>query len=100
MKDRLVIISPEAKDDLLALYTWIAAAADPKTALGYIERIETFCHGMRIASERGPRRDDIRPDLLIVTFERRVTIAFTLNDASIVILRIFYAGRSWEELIE
>lgn len=66
VKDRLVIISPEAKDDLLALYTWIAAAADPKTALGYIERIETFCHGMRIASERGTRRDDIRPDLLIV----------------------------------
>lgn len=84
----------------MALYDWITAAAHPKTALGYIERIETFCYGMRIASERGTRRDDIRPDLRIVTFERRVTIAFTVDEASVVILRLFYAGRNWEELIE
>ena len=100
MKERSVTLSPEAKDDLLALYDWIAAAAQPNTALGYIERIEAFCHGMRIASERGTKRDDIRPNLRIVTFERRVTIAFTVNETTVVILRLFYAGRNWEELIE
>ena len=99
MKERAVIISPEAKADLLALYDWIAAAARPVTALGYIERIEAFCQGMRIASERGTRRDDIRPNLRIVTFERRVTVAFTVDDVSVVILRLFYGGRNWEELI-
>ena len=95
MKERVVIISPEAKADLMALYDWIAAAARPETALGYIERIETFWQGMRIASERGTRRDDIRPNLRIVTFERRVTV----DDVSVVILRLFYGGRNWEELI-
>ena len=100
MKERSVTLSPEAKGDLVALYDCIAAAAHPNTALAYIERIETFCHGMRIASERGTRRDDIRPDLRIVTFERRVTVAFTVDETSVVILRLFYAGRNWEELIE
>ena len=99
MKERAVIIAPEAKADLLALYDWIAAATHPQTALGYIERIETFCHGMRIASERGTRRDDMRPNLRIVTFERRVTVAFTVDNGSLVILRLFYGGRNWEELI-
>ena len=55
---------------------------------------------MNIASERGTRRYDIRPDLRIVTFDRRVTIAFTVDETSVVILRLFYAGRNWEELIE
>jgi toxin ParE1/3/4 len=98
VKGRAVILSPEAREDLIALYDWIAAAAHPQTALGYIERIETYCQGMRIGSERGTRRDDIRPGLRIVTFERRVTIAFTVDPARVVILRLFYAGRNWEDL--
>ena len=98
MKERAVIFSPEARDDLAALYGWIAAAAHPQTALDYIERIEIYCHGMSIGSERGTRRDDIRPGLRIVTFERRVTIAFTVGAARVTILRLFYAGRNWEDL--
>ena len=43
MKKQIVTLSPEANADLMALYNWIAAAAHPKTALGYIERIESFC---------------------------------------------------------
>ena len=100
MKKRIVTLSPEANADLMALYNWIASEAHPKTALGYIERIESFCQGMSITSERGTRRDDIRPDLRIVTFERRVTVAFTVDTTSVTILRLFYAGRNWEELIE
>lgn len=100
MKERLVQFSPEARDDLLALYDWIAAAAHPDTALSYIERIEAYCRGFDVASERGHRRDDIRPGLRIVGFERRVTIAFTVEKTRVVILRIFYGGRNWEGMFE
>jgi toxin ParE1/3/4 len=96
VKERLVEFSPEARDDLLALYDWIAAAAHPDTALSYVERIEACCRGFGVASERGHRRDDIRPGLRIVGFERRVTIAFTAEETRVVILRIFYGGRNWE----
>jgi toxin ParE1/3/4 len=99
VRERTVILSPEARDDLIALYDWIAAAAHPATALGYTQRIEAFLGGLRVASERGFRRDDIRPGLRIVGFERRVTVAFTVDPARVVILRIFYAGRNWEEVM-
>ena len=32
-----------------------------------------------------------------VGFERRITVAFTVTDDSVVILRLFYGGRDWEE---
>jgi toxin ParE1/3/4 len=61
LKRRLVVFAPEARDDLVQLYDWIADAADPSTAMAYIERIEAFCGGLDLASERGHVRDDIRP---------------------------------------
>ena len=100
MKELPVIISPEARADLFALYDWIADAAAPSVALGYVERIERFCERLAVASKRGHRRDDIRPGLRIVGFERRVTVAFTVEAERVVILRLFYGGRNWEELIE
>lgn len=100
MKEQKVVFSPEARDDLFAIYDWIARAAHPDTALSYIARIETYCLGFSVASERGHLQDDIRPGLRIVGFERRVTIAFTVEDARVVILRLFYSGRNWEKLIE
>jgi toxin ParE1/3/4 len=99
VKERTVVLAPEARDDFIALYDWIAVAAHPRTALSSIERIEAFLQGMRFASERGTGRDDIRPGLRIVSFERRVTVAFTVDAASVVVLRIFYAGRNWEEVL-
>ena len=55
---------------------------------------------MRHASERGHKRDDIRPGLRIAGFQRRVTIAFTVTETRVTILRLFYGGRNWEPLIE
>lgn len=99
MKQYRVIFAPEARDDLFALYDWITAAASPDTALSYIERIETYCLGFTHAAERGTRRDDIRQGMRVVGFERRVTIAFSIKEERVTILRIFYGGRDWEEIM-
>lgn len=96
MKRRAVIIAPEAEADLTGLYDWIANAASPSVALGYVERIERHLGSFDVAAERGIRRDDIRPGLRIVGFERRVTIAFTVEPERVTILRIMYGGRDWE----
>lgn len=95
MKSRQVTFAPEARDDIFSLYEWIATAATPSTALSYIERIETFCQGFAHAAERGSRRDDVRPGLRVVGFERRVTIAFSVDADRVTILRVFYGGRNW-----
>lgn len=99
MKQYQAIFAPEARDDLFEVYDWIAAVASPDTALSYIERIETYCLSFTHVAERGKRRDDVRPGMRIVGFERRVTIAFSIKDDRVTILRIFYGGRNWEEIM-
>lgn len=96
MKERVVDFAPEAMEDLGNLYDRIADAAGVDTAIGYVDRLETFCRGMAVAAERGQRREDIRSGLRIVGFERRITIAFTVAETRVTILRLFYAGRNWE----
>lgn len=91
-----VVFTPEAKDDLLDLYDYIADHSSPKRALGYILRIEKTCQSLTTLPERGTRRDDLRPGLRVMGFERRVLIAFRVSADSVAILRILYGGRSIE----
>lgn len=93
MKTREVVFSPEAEADLLSIYDYIADRSSPTTAAKYLARIEAFCLGLNLASERGTRRDDIRPNLRIVGFERRVAIAFHVTDTTVTIDRVLYGGR-------
>lgn len=88
-----VVFSPEARDDLLSLYDYIADRAGPAVVFGFVERIEAQCLGFVTYPDRGTRRDDIRPGLLLIGFERRVTIAFHRQDDLVVIDRILYGGR-------
>jgi toxin ParE1/3/4 len=90
---RRVIFSPEAAADLANLYEYIAKQSGLTRAINYIGRIETFCAGLKFSPERGTKWDDLRPGLRIVGFERRVTIAFHVQPAAVVIDRILYGGR-------
>lgn len=99
MKHRRVTYEPEARSDLDWIYDTVAAASSPTTADNYDRRIRDFCERLELASERGTQRDDIRPGLRIVGFERRVTIAFTVDDDAVRILRIFYGGANWDEVL-
>jgi toxin ParE1/3/4 len=74
--------------------TTISLPPQARFAIGYIERIEAFCRRFDLAGRRGHRRDDIRPGLRIVGFERRVTIAFHVDAKAVIIDRIFYGGRN------
>lgn len=97
MKIRVVVFSPEAKEDLFRLYDYIAAAADPRTSIAYVERLKNHCLSLSAASERGQSRDDIRPGLRVTGFGRRVTIALSVDSDRVTILRLFYGGRNWEQ---
>lgn len=96
MNRRDIVFAPEARSDVLALYEWISARASPEVAMAYIGRIERYCSGFDLASERGHARDDIRPGLRVVGFERRISIAFMVSDQAVTILRLYYGGQNWE----
>jgi toxin ParE1/3/4 len=100
LKTRRVQFSPEARQDLFQLFDWIAAASSAVVAARYADRLEKACLALDLASERGHRRDDVRPGLRIMGFERRVTIAFEVGADTVTILRLFYGGQNWEEQFE
>ena len=93
VKRRAVNFAPEARDDLLRLYDYIADAAGPITAISFIERLEGHCLALELGSERGHLRDDVRPGLRILGFERSVTIAFVVDETSVTILRLSIGER-------
>jgi hypothetical protein len=45
----------------------------------------------------GQLHEDIKPDLRMVGFERRVTVAFTVDETTVTILRLFYGGQDWSQ---
>lgn len=84
---------PEAEADLAAIYDYIRDHASQGIAQGYVQRIMAYLAGFDTFPERGTRRDDIRPGLRIVGFERRVTIAFLVEGDEVVVANILYGGR-------
>lgn len=100
MKEYAVIFSPEAEEDLVNLYEYIAAAASPSVAFGYIERIEELCNVLSTVPLGGTSRDDIRPGLRTIGFERRATIAYRVTETRVEILRVFYGGQNWETKVQ
>jgi toxin ParE1/3/4 len=97
---REVTFRPAAENDLAALYAYIRdARCEPSVAIGFIRRIRALCERLSEFAERGTRRDDLRPGLRIVTFERRVVIAFETTEGAVRVARIFYGGRDYEALM-
>jgi toxin ParE1/3/4 len=64
--------------------------------MAYIERIEKFCMSLQTLPNRGTLREDLRPGLRVIGFERRALIAFRVRSSNVAILRILYGGRSVE----
>ena len=94
-----VIFAPEAQADLLQLYDYIAAEVGDDIAGDYIDRIEGACMALETFPNRGTRRDDIRPGLRTLGFERRATIVFQVQRTTVVIVRVFYGGQDFERAL-
>lgn len=99
MKRYEVSFRPQAEADLSDLYRYISQEAGSDAAGGYIERIEAACLALENFPERGRRRDDLRPGLRIMGFERRATIVFQVLELEVVIIRILYGGRDYESAL-
>ena len=45
-------------------------------------------------------RDDLRPGLRTTAWRRRVTIAYVVEEAVVVVVGVYYGGRDFETLLE
>jgi toxin ParE1/3/4 len=95
-----VAFSPEAEEQLAALYSYIAAAASPEIAARYTEAIVTYCEGLRAFPHRGTRRDNVRPGLRIINYRKRAVIAFSVDAEQVSIIGVFYGGQDYETILD
>ncbi|OIQ77075.1 plasmid stabilization system protein [mine drainage metagenome] len=95
-----VIFSPEAEEQLAALYGYIAAAASPNIAARYIEAIVSYCESLRTFPHRGTMRDDVRPGLRITSYKKRAVIAFDVDAEQVSIIGVFYGGQDYESILQ
>ena len=100
MRLRAVEFSTEARADLIAIYDYVDSVAGETVATGYTDRVEKFIMNLGLASERGQLRSEVRANLRIIGFERRLTVAFTVSETSITILRIFSGGQNWRDILQ
>ena len=94
-----IVFTPEARDQLDALHAYIAAA-DTEIASRFADGIIDHVATLRDFPKRGTPRDDLRIGLRTLAWRRRVTIAFVVEEADVVVVGIFYGGRDFETLLK
>jgi plasmid stabilization system protein ParE len=95
-----VVFSPEAEEQLAALYGYIATAATPNIAARYTEAIVRYCESLCTFPLRGVLRDDIRPGLRITHYKKRAVIAFDVDAELVSIMGVFYGGQDYETILQ
>ena len=100
MKTYKVIFSPDAEEQLAALYRYIAVEASPNIAERYTDAIVTYCEGLSNFSQRGACRDDIRPGLRITNYRRRAVVAFDVGAECVSVIGIFHGGQDYETILQ
>lgn len=94
-----IVISPEARAQLEALYDYIAQATSDAMALNFTNAILDHIDTLRDFPMRGAARDDILPRLRTIGFRRRVTIAFAVEESAALVVGVFYGGQDFEALL-
>lgn len=92
--DYRIVFHPHAVRELDELADFIAEQAGSARALEFVGRIKAYCLGFATFPQRGTQRDDLASGVRLVGFRRRVSIAFTVEVDSVLILGIFYGGRN------
>ena len=97
-----VVFSPEAEEQIVALYGYIADAASPDMASQYIEAIISYCESLHTFPLRGTARDDVRPGLRITNYKKKIVVAFEADThaGQLSILGLFYGGQDCEMLLQ
>ena len=95
-----VMFTPEAEEQLAALYRYLEVEASPEIALDYTSAIVAHCESFRELPRRAVRRDDIRLGLHVTHYRGRAVIAFTVEADLVAVLGVFYGGRDYEALLQ
>lgn len=94
-----VVFTPEAEEQLAALYGYIAVAASPDIAARYTAAIVSCCESLCTFPHRGTMRDDVRAGLRVANYKKRAVIAFAVDAELVSIVGVFYGGQDYETIL-
>jgi plasmid stabilization system protein ParE len=94
-----VVFSPEAKDQIVHLYEYIASKTSPAVAENYTNAIVDRCERLGAMPLQGVARDDIRKGLQTTFLRRRVVIGYSVGAKIVTVLAIFSGGQDYESLL-
>ena len=87
-----LLFSPEAHDDLEALWLAVARNQDSDTADRWLDSVHQRCAGLLTSPEAGPRRDELLPGLRSLAVRPWVVFYRVTSDA-VEIVRILHGRR-------
>lgn len=100
MSQYAVIFTPEAQEQLAALYRYIAASVSSDIAERYTSSIIAYCESLQDFPNRGICHDNVRLGLRITNYKKRVVIAFTVDTKWVSIIGVFYGGQDYETALQ
>ncbi|PUA29378.1 MAG: plasmid stabilization protein [Cellvibrio sp. 79] len=95
-----VVFSPEAEEQLLTIYHYLANLASSTIAFNYTSSIINYCENLNTFPLRGTKRDEIRPGLRLTNYRKQTVIAFVVDNDQISITGIFYGGQDYISVLQ
>lgn len=93
---RRVIFTRKAEAHLDSIHSYIRRQSGCERADAFVGSIIAFCRSLDAFPHRGTRRDDILPGLRIIPFRRRITLAITADETTVVVGGVYYGGQDYQ----
>lgn len=97
MKKYKVIFRKTAYRDLESIYWMICGEFNnSQAAFKVTQKIKAACSKLDIFPERGLQRDFLPAKYRTISMDRQFIITYQINDTTVEIKKIYYAGRDFE----
>lgn len=88
-----VLFSESADNDLAEIAAYLLPLAGRRVTDRYLQRLIDYCQSLSLFPNRG-MPVGARPGLRLLGYRRQATIAFSIVDDRITIVRIFHHGQN------
>jgi toxin ParE1/3/4 len=100
MRQLPVVFRQGATNDLDGIFDYLLEqGASIRVARGFVGRIEAQCERIGNVPAGYPARPELGQDIRVAPFEHSAVIVYRPTDAVVEILRIYYGGRNYQEIM-
>jgi plasmid stabilization system protein ParE len=90
-----VVYTPDAEDHLAAILRFVAEGSSFETAEAFVGGLERHCDGLADFPRRGTPVGKSERGVRALVYRGRATITYMVENDTVTILGVFYAGRDW-----